>query len=185
MGKAGLASCKSRSSGNPASATGAASVVALVDGIGPAGRAGMAVSGKLMTDGRTEVTSLGCMAVRMALAFVAFVRMLVGRGMSMSMSMSMSVAAGFGLEGPSFLTHRESQRLDHGIEHVVVLVGQPVSADLHGHVPIAQVVGRPAQLMSVLGARNREMLGSGNDGDDEPGLGITQAIAVAQNRSPG
>ena len=67
-------------------------------------------------------------------------------------------------------------------KHVVRLKAQVLLAELHRHVPIAEMVGGANQLAGLAGMHFEQRLRSRLDGDDQP-IASEQAVAVAQHRS--
>ena len=65
--------------------------------------------------------------------------------------MDVPVASRLGLERPVLNSNFQAQRTHQIVQHVIVLIGNEVVAQLYGHVPVAQVVGGTAELMVVHG----------------------------------
>src|SRR5262245_53330638 len=75
-----------------------------------------------------------------------FVWMFAAVLMSVSLPViSMSITARFGLERRAAGLDREPELLDHFVQDVVVLVGEPARADLDRDVPVAQVISRAGE----------------------------------------
>ena len=91
----------------------------------------------------------------------------------MSVTVAVRVGAALGLEGRLDGVHRQPQRPDHVVQHVIVLVAQAPAVDLHRDVAVAQVVGGPGQ-----GQRIADLTA-----DSDSGAARTSTIAPSSVRS--
>ena len=48
------------------------------------------------------------------------------------------IGAGFRLEGPFLMAHRQPQAAQHGVQDMVVLIAEPASLDAQGHMAITR-----------------------------------------------
>ena len=68
--------------------------------------------------------------------------------------MPKSVAAGFRIERSVLDSYGQTQLSDQTVEHVIVLVGQPILADLQGNVPVAEAARAKSWRFAVLATDN-------------------------------
>ena len=93
-----------------------------------------------------------------------------------------AISAGFRLERRFFDSDGESQAAHHVVEHMIVLIAQPVIADLQSDVTITEVIGRTREIATVNAAHRRHGFICGNDFNDTAIIG-QQQVTTAQHRA--
>ena len=98
-----------------------------------------------------------------------------------SVPVAAAICARLGLERRTCLDHRGTQLRQHVPEHRVAFYFQVIAANLHRHMPIAEVVGGLRQRTSGGRTYDIDALDGGNDPHDAA-IASSKSIAVAQHR---
>jgi hypothetical protein len=121
------------------------------------------------------------MGVIMAMAMAVIMLMIVAM-MRMTLAMSMAglgIGAAFGIERRFDLDDPRAQALHHRLDHMVAADAQALRHDLGRQMAVAEVPGKPDQMLRVGAADLDQRLGS-RDHLDHPAVFEHQRVAAAQ-----
>lgn len=124
--------------------------------------------------------------VTVTVVVVVVVRMSVIVAVLVVVAMTMpagSVAAGLRLERTLDHQHFQAQLVHQAVEHVIVLVGQAPGLDLQRYVPVAQVIGRPSQQVTIRGFDGRKKLGSRPHLDHQRAIFAGEPLTVLERQT--
>lgn len=93
------------------------------------------------------------------------------------------IGAGLGFERLLLRGEFESHAGEHGIEHMIAAVAQPVRAEFERYMPVAEMIGAAGERTGIARARRGHGLACRMNFDDAPVLG-EQPVAAAQDLAP-